>query len=209
MSLRNLSTVLMTVAMTTVMTLASLMWLPVRRAAADDAAMPIRVYYTADEARQKIFPEAVRFEPVTHFIPRQVKLDLEGQLGRPFAEDSLEVYLAYDADNLLGYAVISNEIGKYQPITFVVGVTADFHVQGAAILIYRESRGAEVRRARFLRQYRDKTSRDPIRINRDIVNITGATLSVRALNFGVRKLLAITEHLYGHPAAMAPPAAGT
>ncbi len=199
----------MTVAMTTVMTSASLMWLPVRRAAADDTSTPIRVYYTADEARQKIFPEAVRFEPETHTIPRQIKLDLERQLGRSFAEDSLEVYLAYDEDNLVGYAAISNEIGKYQPITFMVGITPDFQVESAAILIYRESRGGEVRRARFLRQYRDKTSRDPIRINQDIVNITGATLSVRALNFGVRKLLAITEHLYGHRAAMAPPAAGT
>jgi Na+-translocating ferredoxin:NAD+ oxidoreductase RnfG subunit len=186
---------------TLVLTLAALMWLPVRWASADDAATPIRVYYTADEARHKIFPEAVRFELETHFIPRQAKLDLEGQLGRSFAEDSLKVYLAYDADNLAGYAVVSNEIGKYQPITFMVGVTVDFRVQGAAILIYRESRGAEVRRTRFLKQYRDKTSRDPIRINRDIVNITGATLSVRALNFGVRKLLAITEHLYGHRAA--------
>ena len=202
MSSSNLSKVSTTVAMATlVLTLASLMWLPVQRAAADDAATPIRVYYTADEARHKIFPEAVMFEPETHFIPRQVKLDLEGQLGRSFAEDSLEVHLAYDADDLVGYAVVSNEIGKYQPITFMVGVTVDFRVQGAAILVYRESRGAEVRRTRFLRQYRDKTSRDPIRINRDIINITGATLSVRALNFGVRKLLAITEHLYGYRAA--------
>ncbi len=196
MNFRELSRVLALVVVSCVP-----MLLPVRRAAADDTSTPIRVYYTADEARQRIFPEAVRFEPETHTIPRQVKLDLEGQLGRLFAEDSLEVYLAYDADNLVGYAVISNEIGKYQPITFMVGVTADFRVQGAAILVYRESRGGEVRRARFLRQYRDKTSRDPIRINRDIVNISGATLSVRALNFGVRKLLAITEHLYGHRTA--------
>ncbi len=189
MRLSHLSTVLM-------------MTLIVKPVAAQDQATPIRVYYTADEARHKIFPEAVKFEPETHIIPGQVKVDLEKQLGRSFAEDSLQVSLAYDeADNLAGYAVVSNEIGKYQPITFMVGVTADFRIQGAAILIYRESRGGEVRRARFLRQYRDKTSRDPIRINQDIVNITGATLSVRALNFGVRKLLAITQHLYGHRTA--------
>jgi hypothetical protein len=47
-----------------------------------------------------------------------------------------------------------------------------------------------------LRQYRGKSSADPIRINRDIVNISGATMSVQALNFSVRKLLYLTQALY-------------
>lgn len=179
-------------------------------ATADEVATPIRIYHTAEEARGEIFPEAVEFATETRIIPSQAKVDLERHLGRPFAEDSLEVFLGYDeADELLGYAVLSDEIGKYQPITFMVGVSPDFRVRGAAILVYRESRGGEVRHSRFLRQYRNKTSRDPIRINRDIVNITGATLSVRALNFGVRKLLTITEYLYGHRAAPAPNQSGS
>ena len=158
----------------------------------------IHVYLTPDEARLELFPEATSFERDVRPIPGSFKEDLERRLGRRFDEDSLEVYIAYDRSRaLLGYSVVTEEIGKYRPITFMVGVDTDFRVRGAAVLVYRESRGGEVRRSRFLRQYRGKSARDPIRINRDIIGISGATMSVRSLNFGIKKVLAVTEFLYG------------
>lgn len=163
-----------------------------------DAIGSVQVYMQPEEGRTHLFPSAVHFESVVHHLSTQAKGDLVKALGRSFAEDSLRVDTAYGEDGaLLGYAVVSEEIGKFRPITFIVGIEPHFAVRGAAILIYRESRGGQVRQPRFLRQYVGKDSRDPIRINRDIVNISGATLSVRALNFGVRKVLALTEHFYG------------
>ena len=160
----------------------------------------IRVYMQPEEGRARLFPEAVHFESVVHTLSAQAKKDLVGALGRSFSGDSLVVDLAYDDEGkLLGYAVVSEEIGKFRPITIIVGVEPDFSVRGAGVLVYRESYGAEVRKKRFLRQYVGKTQSDPIRINRDIVNISGATMSVRALNFGVRKVLTLTEHFYHTP----------
>ncbi len=165
--------------------------------AAADEIGSIQVYMTPEEGRDKLFPGAAEFVREVQSIDSQAKAGLETNLGRAFADDSLEVYRAYDAKRvLLGYAIISEEIGKFRPITFMVGIGIHFEVLGAAILVYRESRGGQVRQPRFLRQYRGKSLQDPIRINRDIVNITGATLSVRSLNFGVRKLLALTEYFY-------------
>ena len=158
---------------------------------------PIQVYMTAEEAQAKIFPTLASTRLEVKDVSTALKEQAEAQLGRRFAEDSLRVHLLYDAaDRLLGYAIVTEEIGKYRPITFMVGVDPQFKVEGAAVLIYRESRGGEVRRSRFLRQYRGKSSADPIRINRDIVNISGATMSVQALNFSVRKLLYLTQALY-------------
>ena len=158
---------------------------------------PIQVYMTAEEAQAKIFPTLSSTRLEVKAVSTALKEQAEAQLGRRFAEDSLRVHLLYDAaDRLLGYAIVTEEIGKYRPITFMVGVDPQFKVEGAAVLIYRESRGGEVRRSRFLRQYRGKSSADPIRINRDIVNISGATMSVQALNFSVRKLLYLTQALY-------------
>ena len=158
---------------------------------------PIQVYMTAEEAQAKIFPTLASTRLEVKDVSTALKEQAEAQLGRRFAEDSLRVHLLYDAaDRLLGYAMVTEEIGKYRPITFMVGVDPQFKIEGAAVLIYRESRGGEVRRSRFLRQYRGKSSADPIRINRDIVNISGATMSVQALNFSVRKLLYLTQALY-------------
>jgi len=99
--------------------------------------------------------------------------------------------------NLRGYAMVLDEKGKYRPITFLVGVGPDLAVRGVEVLVYREDRGGEVRYPRFLDQYRGKMAADPIRTHRDIVNITGATISVHALNDGVRRALATLELLYG------------
>ena len=66
-------------------------------------------------------------------------------------------------------------------------------VESVHVMVFRESRGGEVRRRRFLAQYDGKSLRSPIRINRDIVGVTGATLSVRAMNAGVKKSLAVVQ----------------
>jgi Na+-translocating ferredoxin:NAD+ oxidoreductase RnfG subunit len=166
----------------------------------------VQTYLTPEEARQRIFPEATSFARQVKPIPAAAKEELAHRLGRAFAEDSLEVYIAFGQDRqLLGYAVISDEIGKYRPITFMVGITPDFTVREVAVLVFRESRGGEVRRPRFLSQYRGKSARDPLRLNRDIVNISGATLSVRALNFGVKKVLVLVQALYGQGPPAVPP----
>ena len=63
-------------------------------------------------------------------------------------------------------------------------------------MIYREPVGTEVRRQRFLRQFRKKSAKDSLRINRDILNITGATMSVQAMTAGIKKVLVILDELY-------------
>lgn len=100
-----------------------------------------------------------------------------------------------DGKNDLGYSVVTNELGKFYPMTFMVAVTLDLKVKGVRMLIYRETHGSDVKRTRFLYQYRGKTVDDPIRINRDIISISGATMSVNAMNRGVKKVLFILNYV--------------
>ena len=96
----------------------------------------------------------------------------------------------------MGYAIVGDEIGLYKPITFLVKISEARRVESVQVMVYRESRGGEVRRQRFLRQYKGKGGKSPIRINRDVIGVTGATLSVRALNAGVKKALAVVQAAY-------------
>ena len=164
------------------------------------AAGAQEVLLTPEQAVREIFPEAAR-TTVERRALAPVREQLEAQLGRHIEEDSLEVLLVFDAaDAFRGYAVVTEEIGKYRPITFMVGVAPDLRVRDVAVLVYRESRGGDVKRRRFLSQYRGKSSRDPIDVGRDIINISGATISVRSLNAGVKRVLAELGAVYG-PAA--------
>lgn len=158
------------------------------------------VLLAPQQALKEIFPEVARTVEDRRALSPAVRTRLERDLGRRIDDDTLVVLRVYDAaGELRGYAVQSEEIGKYRPITFMVGVTPAMAVRDVAVLVYRESRGGDVRRERFLRQYRGKRARDPIDVNRDIINISGATISVRSMNAGVKRVLAEVSALYGPP----------
>ena len=55
---------------------------------------------------------------------------------------------------------------------------------------YRETYGSEVRNPLWRKQFVGKTLKDPFVLDKDIVNISGATLSSRHITDGVKKLLA-------------------
>ena len=73
---------------------------------------------------------------------------------------------------------------------------ADGKITNIAVLVYRESRGGEIAKKRFLYQFLGKSLKNPIRINKDIINITGATMSVQYMCAGVRKVLAVINEYY-------------
>lgn len=77
-------------------------------------------------------------------------------------------------------AWILEEIGKEEPIT--VGIVIDGgKIELVRVLIFRESRGYEVRHPFFTDQFKGATLGPDRRLDRPIDGITGATLSVNAL----------------------------
>jgi hypothetical protein len=95
-------------------------------------------------------------------------------------------------------AWILNEIGKEMPIT--IGVVIDQgKISSVKILAYRESRGGEVRYPAYMAQYQGATLTDRYKLDKSIDGITGATLSVWAVN----KVAALA--LYYHSQVMSQP----
>lgn len=77
-------------------------------------------------------------------------------------------------------AWILEEIGKEEPIT--AGIVVDSgKIERMRVLIFRESRGDEVRYPFFTRQFEGAGLKSDARLDRPIDGISGATLSVRAL----------------------------
>ena len=155
-------------------------------------------FLTLDEAPHAVFPEGTSVEPRRVPSTPQLREAVMAELGptRPSLwEPDYMLFTVRKAENLLGYAVVVEEIGKHRPITFVVGVRPDGSVQDVALMVYREPYGGEVRYPRFLAQYRSKDLTAPLLPFRDIRNITGATLSAEAVGRGVRKALALLSAL--------------
>src|SRR5213593_3083930 len=114
--------------------------------------------------------------------------------------DTVSVLRVSRADSLLGFAAIGNVIGKDQPITFLVAVDPADRLKDVDILVYREPYGGEVAYEPWRRQFRGKTTADPIAVGRDIRSISGATISVQAVTAGVRRILADLTAWHGRGA---------
>jgi hypothetical protein len=89
-------------------------------------------------------------------------------------------------------AWILDEIGKTEPITSGIIVNRG-RVERVDVLVFRESRGSEVHRSVFTRQYQDAGLDRKNRLDRHIDGITGATLSVYALTRQVKLALLLDQ----------------
>jgi Na+-translocating ferredoxin:NAD+ oxidoreductase RnfG subunit len=88
-----------------------------------------------------------------------------------------------------GYFYYDHVVGKHLLIDYTVAVGSDGRVRRVDILNYRESYGGEVHDASWLAQFVGKSSQSDVRVNSDIRNISGATLSSTHLAEGVKKVL--------------------
>ncbi len=180
-----------------ILLLAIVLLSPALAAAQDpDGPESIQVYLTPAQALKHAFPDADTVRVETHILTPDLKGRVEPRLGWRLEESEVRVYLGYKGEKLLGYAVVTEQVGLYKPITFLVKVAPDGRVDDTWIMVYRESRGGEVRRKRFLSQYQGKSAKDPIRLNRDVIGITGATLSVRAVSLGVKRVVILIDEIY-------------
>ena len=156
------------------------------------------VYLTLDQAPKTLFPGAdIERKDVKSTPEFQTKLKAAlGRVTPTVWEDEYHTFAAKQNGKVVGYAVVVDEIGKVNPFTLMVSTTPDFKVRDVAVMVYREPRGGEITQKRFLAQYKGKGSSDLLLLNRDIVGITGATLSVQGANRGVHKALAVLELAY-------------
>jgi Na+-translocating ferredoxin:NAD+ oxidoreductase RnfG subunit len=129
-------------------------------------------YLTIPEAQKLAFPSATQF--------------VEVQPGR--------TWKAQVGANVVGLFVFDRVIGKHLYIDYAVALDPAGRIHRVDILQYRESYGGEIRQASWLAQFIGKTSASPLRIDTDIRNISGATLSSHHVTEGVKKILG----LYGH-----------
>ncbi len=88
---------------------------------------------------------------------------------------------------------ILEEIGKEKAITTGIIVNQN-RIEEVKVLIFRESRGWEVRNAFFTDQFKNAALKADTRLDRHIDGISGATLSVRALTKLARLALFLHQH---------------
>ena len=103
-------------------------------------------------------------------------------------------YWQHELDNKRRTAWILDEIGKEKPITVGL-VVNDQKIELVKVLVFRESRGWEVRYPFFTDQFADARLANGEQLDRPIDGITGATMSVAAVTRIARVALVMHEHV--------------
>jgi len=155
---------------------------------------------SVDKALQKIFRKASAFTPHTVTLSAEQISRLEEKADITFAGAHLETvtfYTAQENGQTVGYAFEDTVLGKWGPIHYLAGLNTDGQVKEVVILAYDEIRGRPVAKPRFLRQYKGKGLPAPVKLQRDIDGISGATISSRSLTDGIRKILYIFDDIKG------------
>lgn len=142
------------------------------------------VFLTVPQVQQAMFGAAsMQKIPLNLSQDQQKMLKKASGIYHPFAAD--QVYKVAGG----GWLVVDQVLGKHEMITYAVGLNADGSVKQVEVLEYRETYGGEVRNAKWRGQFVGKTANDALKLNQDIQNISGATLSSRHLTDGVKRIL--------------------
>jgi Na+-translocating ferredoxin:NAD+ oxidoreductase RnfG subunit len=146
------------------------------------------VFLTVQQAQQQMFGQAAMQQVMLSLKEDQQKiLKKASGIYHPFTAN--QVYKVAGG----GWFVVDQVLGKHEMITYAVGLHADGSVKQIEILEYRETYGGEVRNPNWRSQFIGKTAADPLKLNQDIKNISGATLSSRHLTDGVKRILALHQ----------------
>lgn len=152
--------------------------------------------YMALEQAQKLM-----YGPGAQFVRQDLRLEkaavkeIEKMSGVKVRVAEVPLWEVNENGRLSGYFIVDEVIGKHELITYAIAIDTGGKVKQIEILEYRENYGSQIRYPQWKAQFVGKTSADPITLESDIQNISGATLSCRHVTEGVKRILATYDRV--------------
>lgn len=147
-------------------------------------------YLNLEQAQKALFPSADQFESAAMGLSPEQRRQIETASGVKVRVNEVKAWRAKQGGKATGWFVLDEVIGKHELITYAVAIGLDGAVQGVEILDYREGHGGAVRNVNWRAQFKGKKTGSAVRLDEDIKNLSGATLSCQHITEGVRRLLA-------------------
>jgi Na+-translocating ferredoxin:NAD+ oxidoreductase RnfG subunit len=166
----------------------TIQWLVVPALVCGAAPVHAITYLNADQAQAAIFPGKKLLAVNVKFTTEQRKA-IEKASDVRVRNAELKVWKVEGG----GWFILDEVIGKHEFITYAVGLTGDGAVKQIEVMDYRETYGGQVRDEKWRAQFTGKKHGAKLKLDEDIQNISGATLSSRHIAEGVRRLLATYE----------------
>lgn len=146
------------------------------------------IHISVPDVQQHIYPNE-KLEAINVTVSEAVRDKMQdiSSVRQAFKAD--QIYRTTNGD----WLVIDEVVGKHELITYAVGINKDGTVRQIEIINYIESYGYQVADANWRQQFVGKTAASPIKLNKDIDNISGATLSSKHIADGVKRVMVMYD----------------
>lgn len=146
------------------------------------------VYLSVEQAQAVLFPGAT-FQSDTRTLTEEQAKAIEHASGVNVRGKQLKAWKVSTG----GWFIVDEVVGKHDFIPFALALDDTGTVKGVEILEYREAYGAQIRDPEWRRQFVGKQPGTKLQLDKNIRNVSGATLSCKHVTDGVQRLLATYE----------------
>jgi Na+-translocating ferredoxin:NAD+ oxidoreductase RnfG subunit len=145
-------------------------------------------------------------------LPKNIQKKVEKQISKTFAVKNFELQpmivadsinhklkrkigndhlfkITSDKKELLGYAYVDKAPSKTDEFDYLILLNKELIVTKIKVLIYREDYGGEIGSKRWLKQFKGLKSSEKVTYEKDIIPISGATISAYAMTAAVNTFL--------------------
>lgn len=149
-----------------------------------------------DKLIKKVNKEIKNTFDITDFQLKLVKIEdsVNNKLSKKIGNDNL---FKIDKNNkTIGYAFVDKAPSKTDEFDFLILLDANLIVAKTSILVYREDYGGEIGSKRWLKQFVGKKTSDKLKYRKDIIPISGATISANSFTNAMNQFLESLEILH-------------
>lgn len=152
-----------------------------------------KTYLTIDQARKLLWGNE-SMEPVEVVLSDAQMRSIKAASKVRVRHSVMRVWRTFSG----GWFILDQIIGKHENIDMAFALTAEGKVKGLEILTYRETYGFEVQNPKWRAQFHGRDASEVLKLDKQIKNISGATLSCRHITDGVSRLTHTWEQVLQH-----------
>ena len=152
-----------------------------------------KTYLTVDEAKKVLWGDA-EMTPVKVELTKEQMKSIKKSSKTRVRHSKVNAWKVGDQ----GWFILDQVIGKHENIDMAVALTHDGKVKGLEVLVYRETYGHEIRNDKWRAQFHGKDHSQVLKLDKQIKNISGATLSCRHVTDGINRLTHTWDQVLRH-----------
>jgi hypothetical protein len=160
----------------------------------DVSTVEAKVFHARDEIAQLAFPEADDVEAIDFFLTDEQRGRIQGLAASELDSSFLTIYVGRQDGRVIGYAVLDTHLVRTLPETFLIVLGEHGEVNSTYVMAFHEPL-EYMPHERWLALLQDQALEDGLRLGREIVGLTGSTLSAHAVLGSVRRALAAHQVL--------------